>query len=172
MHVTGTGYRAHNARWSLAPLSGDGAAIHGGRFNATGTPALYLATSIMTAIKEANQGFARKIDPCVLCSYTVDCADIIDLTDPTERAAHAIDEAAMACPWFGHVAAGDSPPSWDIAHQLVTEGAAGILVPSYAPGATAEDQNLVLWRWGPKPPCRVTVDDPSGRLPRNQLSWD
>lgn len=171
MHYTGTCYRAHNPRWSFAPLSGEGAAIHGGRFNPKGTPTLYLATTIMTAIKEANQGFARKIDPCVLCSYTVDCAGIVDLTDPAERAAHAIHEADLACPWFGHLAAGETPPSWQVATRLVTEGATGILVQSHAPGATVEDTNLVLWRWGPEPPCQVTVDDPSGRLPRNQLSW-
>jgi len=28
--------------------------------------ALYLGLDVMTAVKEANQGFAHKIDPCVL----------------------------------------------------------------------------------------------------------
>jgi RES domain-containing protein len=171
VRFVGTCYRAHNPRWSFAPLSGDGAAIHGGRFNPKGTPALYLATTIMTAIKEANQGFARKIDPCVLCSYSVDCAGIVDLTDADERAAHAVAVADLACPWFGLAAAGGTPPSWRVAIRLKASGAAGILVPSHAPGVTDEDRNLVLWRWGPDPPCRVSVDDPSGRLPKNQLSW-
>ena len=51
------------------------------------------------------------------------------------------------------------------------EGFAGILVPSFVPGASDDNQNLVLWQWGPDLPHRVTVYDPSGRLPENQLSW-
>lgn len=51
-------------------------------------------------------------------------------------------------------------------------GNAGILVPSYAPGATDGDYNLVLWRWGSSLPHQVNVFDPSGRLPKNQLSWN
>jgi RES domain-containing protein len=69
-----TCYRAHDPRWSFLPLSGEGAARRGARFNPKGAPALYLALTIMTAVKEINQGFARKIEPCVLCSYDVDCA--------------------------------------------------------------------------------------------------
>jgi len=41
----------------------------------------------------------------------------------------------------------------------------------FAHGATADDQNLVLWRWGPDPPHKVMVYDPTGKLPKNQLSW-
>src|SRR5262249_792496 len=60
LRFEGLAYRAHDPRWSFRPLSGDGAAVHGGRFNPKGTPALYLALDPMTAIKEAAQGFARK----------------------------------------------------------------------------------------------------------------
>ena len=63
MRFQGLAYRAHNPRWSFTPLSGEGAAVHGGRFNPRGTPALYLALDPMTAIKEAAQGFARKFEP-------------------------------------------------------------------------------------------------------------
>ena len=66
-------------------MSGDGAAIRGARFNPKGVPALYLGLSIMTAVKEANQGFAHRIDPCVLCSYEIDCEDVADLTTEQER---------------------------------------------------------------------------------------
>ena len=44
-------------------------------------------------------------------------------------------------------------------------------IPSFANGATADDQNLVLWRWGPDLPHQVMVYDPTGKLPKNQLSW-
>jgi RES domain-containing protein len=50
-------------------------------------------------------------------------------------------------------------------------GHAGILVPSFAPGAGPDDHNLVLWRWGARRPHKIRVYDPSGRLPKNQLSW-
>lgn len=78
-HQQGTCYRAHDPRWSFRPVSGDGAAIRGARFNRKGVPALYLAPTLVTSVKEINQGFARKIEPCVLCSYDVDCEDIVDL---------------------------------------------------------------------------------------------
>jgi RES domain-containing protein len=55
--------------------------------------------------------------------------------------------------------------------RLIAEGAAGMLAPSYAPGATTADRNLILWRWSDRPPHKITVHDPSGRLPKDQLSW-
>lgn len=171
MRFQGTAYRAHDPRWAFTPLSGDGAALRGARFNARGVPALYLALDIMTAIKEANQGFAFKIDPCVLCSYEVDCEDIADLRSPDTRQAQGVAIADMACAWFQDMAAGRTPASWTLARRLIEAGHAGALVPSFAPGATGMDTNLVLWRWSASLPHRVTVHDPSGRLPRDQLSW-
>ena len=171
MRFQGAAYRAHNPRWSFKPLSGEGAAVHGGRFNPKGTPALYLALDPIAAIKEASQSFARKFEPCVLCSYEVDCEDVVDLrTAPAQKAA-GVDPVDMACPWFAEAAAGRLPASWRLAGRLIAAGAAGVVVPSYARGATADDANLVLWDWSERPPHRVAVFDPSGRLPKNQLSW-
>jgi RES domain-containing protein len=166
-----TCYRAHDPRWSFRPLSGEGAAIHGGRFNPKGVAALYLALDPMTAVKEANQGFAHKIEPCVLCSYDVDCEDIVDLRTDRARKASGVASEDMAAAWFSFLAEGREPPSWRVAARLIGEGAAGILAPSYAPGATRADRNLVLWRWSAEPPHKVAVFDPSGRLPKDQLSW-
>jgi RES domain-containing protein len=171
LRFAGTGYRAHDPRWSFAPLSGAGAAIHGGRFNPKGTPALYLALDPMTAIKEANQGFAHKIEPCVLCSYDIACEDIVDLIAAEGRVAHGVAQEDMAAGWFSFLAAGRQPPSWAIARRLIAEGAAGMLAPSYAPAATPADRNLILWRWSSQKPHKITVHDPSGRLPKDQLSW-
>ena len=171
MRFVGTCYRAHDPQWSFKPVSGEGAAIRGARFNPKGVPALYLALSIMTAVKEANQGFAHRIDPCVLCSYDVDCADIVDLRTAEARDAAKVRFDDIACAWMGFVADGKRPPSWAIHDRLVGEGKAGILVPSFAPGADNSDENLVLWHWGEELPRRVAVIDPSGRLPRDQLSW-
>lgn len=126
----------------------------------------------MAAIKEANHGFAFKIVPYVVCSYDVDCEDIADLRTETDRTAHHVSLTDMACAWFADAAAGKEPPSWQMARKLMADGYAGVLVPSFAPGATEEDHNLVLWGWGKDLPHKIEVFDPSGRLPKNQLSWD
>ncbi|MCO0638328.1 RES domain-containing protein, partial [Lutimaribacter sp. EGI FJ00014] len=99
MRFVGTCYRAHDPRWAFKPTSGDGAAIRGARFNPKGVPALYLALTVMTAVKEANQGFAHRIDPCVLCSYEVDCEDIVDLTSEQGRREVSVALEDMACAW-------------------------------------------------------------------------
>lgn len=171
MRFVGTAYRAHDPRWSFRPLSGNGAAIRGARFNPKGVPALYLALSIMTAVKEINQGFAHRIDPCVLCSYDIDCEDIADLTSEQDREEHGVLYEDMACAWAYDLSAGRRPRSWTVHDQLRKHGIAGILVPSFAPGAGPDDINLVLWDWGPDLPHKVTVYDPSNRLPKDQLSW-
>ncbi len=171
MRFQGTCYRAHDPRWAFKPISGDGAAIRGARFNPKGTPALYLALDPVTAIKEASQGFAHKIEPCVLCSYDVDCDHIVDLRTAEHRAEQHVPFEDMACAWFTVLADGKEPPTWQIARRLLSDGCAGILVPSFAPGATEADHNLVLWTWSEGPPHQVAVFDPSGKLPKDQLSW-
>jgi RES domain-containing protein len=171
VRFVGTGFRAHDPRWSFKPISGDGAAIRGARFNPKGVSALYLGLSIITAVKEANQGLAHRIDPCVLCTYDIDCEDVADLTTKQGRSEHSVDLDEMSCPWAMALADGDRPASWTVYDRLKARSIAGILVPSFAPGAETDDRNLVLWDWGPDLPRKVTVFDPSGRLPKDQLSW-
>lgn len=166
MRWQGTAWRAHHPRWSWAPLSGEGAALKGGRFNPAGVPALYLALSIEGMWIEMGHGFAHRLDPLTVCAYEVDVDGITDLRD-----ASGADLAAMGCPWALDRAEGRKPASWAIAQRLIAEGASGILVPSFANRARPGMANLVLWRWGPQLPRKVTVHDPSGRLPRNDLSW-
>jgi RES domain-containing protein len=154
--------------WSFKPLSGDGAAVHGGRFNPKGIPALYLALTIETAIKEAaGDAFAFRINPCVLCCYDVDCGDLVDLRADAGRAEHGVVLADLACEWEFDVLGQREPASWRLARRLAAHGIAGILVPSFAPGASSRDDNLVLWDWSDRPPHQVRVFDPSGRLPRD-----
>ena len=115
----------------------------------------------MTAVKEANQGFAHKIEPCVLCSYDVDCEDVVDLRTDEARAASGVSTR-------GHgrrmvfVSRGGTRAAV-VAHRAPTHRrkAAGVLAPSYAPGATAADHNLVLWTWSDRPPHRIAVFDPT-----------
>jgi RES domain-containing protein len=163
-------FRAHDPRWSFKPLSGEGAALYGGRYNRKGTPALYLALDAITAVREITQGLARKFDPCVLCSYEFDCRPLADLRTDAARTRHHVKLSDMRCAWFLEAATGGEPASWRIADRLIAEGNAGLLTPSLAAGATKHAHYLVLWKWGSVLPTKVSVYDPSGRLPRDQLS--
>jgi RES domain-containing protein len=167
----GTCYRAHDPRWAWTPISGAGAAAKGGRFNAVGTPALYLASSMEGVLVEMGHGFGHRFDPLTICSYDVDVEDLVDLRTGPARKAAAVDLADMACPWAYNIAQGKVPASWNLARSLMAKGAAGILYPSFATGARPDMFNLVLWRWGPTLPHKVEVHDPDGRLPKNQSSW-
>ena len=80
MRWQGFAYRAHDPRWAFAPLSGEGAAIHGGRFNAVGKPALYLARTIEGMISETSHGFAYRFPPLTICTYQVDVDNLVDLS--------------------------------------------------------------------------------------------
>lgn len=171
MRWQGVCYRAHDPRWAFAPTSGEGAAAHGGRFNPAGVPALYLALTIDGLFAEMGHGFAHRFEPLTVCAYDVDAEDIADLRSEEGRAAAGVSFAALAAPWALDRAAGRMPASWGIATRLIAAGVAGALVPSFAVGAKADAANLVLWRWGDAPPQRVTVFDPSRRLPIDQSSW-
>ncbi|WP_428374781.1 RES family NAD+ phosphorylase [Lichenicoccus sp.] len=158
-------YRAHNPRWSFGPGSGEGAAGTGGRFNRTGLRALYTALRFETAWLEAQQGFAFKAQPMTLCAYDVDCDDVLDLTDPATRSAHGVGGADLAGPCKDLSTRGEVPPSWVLADRLIAQGCAGIIVPSFASGATTTDVNVVFWNWGERP-HQVRVIDDFGRLAR------
>jgi RES domain-containing protein len=152
-------------------LSGAGAALKGRRFNWPGLETLYLSLSYSTVFREVSAGFAHRLTPYVLCSYDVDCEDVADLRSEAGRTDLGIALADLACAWGDALIAGREPASWAVVRRLLADGCAGILVPSFASGATADDRNLVLWRWGPNLPHKVAVYDPSGKLPKNQLSW-
>jgi RES domain-containing protein len=167
LRFAGRAYRAIDPRWSFGPLSGDGAALRGARFNPPGVPALYLSLDAIGAVNEVAQGFAGRIPPTVLCEYDIDCEDVVDLRDATSQQAAGTSLDVLSCAWK----LASPAPSQQLAARLIGEGAAGILVQSFAIGAPPQHANLVLWKWGADLPWRVEVFDPSGRLPKNQLSW-
>lgn len=171
MRLQGIAYRAHDPRWSFKPLSGAGAALYGGRYNRKGVPALYLALDAVTAVREITQGLARKFDPCVLCSYDFDCAPLADWRTDDDRIRHQVKLSDMRCAWFLESTVGATPASWRMADRLIAEGYVGLLTLSFPPGATKDAHNLVLWKWGTELPTKVSVYDPSGKLPKDQLSW-
>ena len=124
-----------------------------------------------TAWLEAQQGLPFKAQPMTMCSYGVECADVLDLTEPAVRAASGTDSETLACAWEAMALRGQVPPSWLLARRLIGAGVAGVIVPSFAPGATTVDRNLVFWRWGEAAPHAVRVHDELRRLPRNDMSW-
>ncbi len=171
MRFKGECFRAHDPNWAWTPLSGVGAALKGRRFNWPGLETLYLSLRFNTVFREVSGGFAHRLTPYVLCSYDVDCADIADLRTDADRVAMGIALHDLACAWGDALIKRREPASWAVVRRLIADGHAGVLVPSFANGATSDDQNLVLWRWGPALPHRVEVFDPTGKLPKDQLSW-
>ena len=171
MRFVGTCYRAHDPRWAFSPLSGDGAKVHGGRFNPKGMPALYLALTLEGMFIEMGHGLARRFEPLTVCTYDVDADDIVDLTNDNGRSASRVTLDDLACAWAADTANKREPASWRLARRLIAYGGAGMLVPSFAVGARTDMVNLVLWKWGADLPHRIEVHDPSGRLPKDQMSW-
>ncbi len=161
MRLRATVYRALNPRWAREPLSGEGARLHGGRFNPKGMPALYTSLDVLTAVHEANQ--AGSLQPTVLVSYEADVEPILDGLSPEALAPFGATPATLADPaWRQRLLKGSEPPTQTLARRLASESWAGLRVPSYAPGA--QGANLVLWRWGPERPARLTLVDDEGRL--------
>ncbi|KUR75355.1 RES family NAD+ phosphorylase [Novosphingobium sp. Fuku2-ISO-50] len=171
MRFVGRCYRGHDPMWSFSPMSGEGAAKTGGRFNRKGEPTLYLSLDVMTAFGECTQGLSRRLQPLTMCEYDVDCNPVADLRTDAGRAAHSVSLEDIACGWLGYLRKGHDAPSWLVVDRLKSRGFAGILAPSFVPDATQANCNLILWRWSDELPTKVTVFDPSGRLPRAQSSW-
>lgn len=143
----------------------------GGRFNRPGIACLYTSLHLETAWLEAQQGFAFKAQPMTLCSYRIDCSDILDLTTAEGLAAALVTRAELACAWEVLAADRKRVPTWELADRLIEAGCAGIIVPSFAARAGERDINLVLWHWTQDKPHMVIVVDDDNRLPKDRSSW-
>jgi RES domain-containing protein len=143
----------------------------GGRFNPVGIPALYTSRTFQTAWLEAQQGLPYKAQPMTLCGYDVDCENILDLTDDGVRSANGLTTGDLDCAWKDLSTRKIEPPSWAMMKRLTAGGVAGIVVQSFAIGATAADVNVVFWKWSDGLPHQVKVIDDAERLPKNVSSW-
>ncbi|WP_413991997.1 RES family NAD+ phosphorylase [Labrys okinawensis] len=163
MRFKGTLYRALNPVYARGPLSGRGAELYGGRFNRKGTPALYTSLSILTALREANQ--VGNLQPTTLVSYDADIERVFDSRDDAALRAEGMDAAALADPsWRDQMKATGEGGTQAFARRLIAAGCHGLLVRSFAPGATDDDLDLVLWKWSDAAPCRLILIDDEDRL--------
>ena len=155
VHFSGLLYRALNPVYARDPLSGEGAARYGGRFNRIGRAALYTATAPETALREAHQ--VGTLQPITLVAYRSHVGPLLDGRDRAALAPFDIEHDALADPaWRDRMLVRQPVPTQDLAEAAIAEGFAGILVPSFARGAPADATNIVLWRWEG---CLELVDD-------------
>ena len=165
MRYQGKLYRALNPIYAREPLSGRGAALYGGRFNPKGTVALYVATSFQTAIREANQ--VGDLQPTTIVSYDAEIENIFDGRDPAELKKFNMTLASLSDPrWRDQMKTAGKSHTQIFAQTLISEGFNGLLVRSFARGATVDDITLVLWKWSDISPLKITLIDDDGRLGR------
>lgn len=155
-------FRALNPAFARDPLSGPGAQLYGGRFNPKGTPALYTSTSVLTALREANQ--VGNLQPTMLVSYEAEIEKIFDTRNAAALSATGMDAAALAdATWRDQMKAIGESRSQTLARRLIGDGYHGMLVRSFAAGTGEDDINIVLWRWGARAPHRLMLIDDENR---------
>ena len=158
-------YRALNPIFAREPLSGQGAALYGGRFNPRGVPTLYASLSVMTALREANQ--VGSLQPTTLVSYDAKIASVFDCRDEGALAAQGMTaDMLAAATWRDEARSTREAKTQDFARRLMKAGHHGLLFRSFAPGSAAEDLNIVLWTWGAAARSRLVLIDDEGRLLR------
>ncbi|MDQ6435981.1 RES domain-containing protein [Mesorhizobium sp. LHD-90] len=159
-------WRAFVPRWSYLPLSGEGAARFGGRWNPVGAPTIYAARELSTAWAEYNQGFVQH--PALIARFELTGAKLADLTDPAEMARLGLSADIHRCEWHAIMDAGAVPETHVLRERFLDEGMDGVIYPSFmSPGGTC----VALWRWNTGVAPRLEIIDPEGRLPKSPASW-
>ncbi|MGN6470791.1 MAG: RES family NAD+ phosphorylase [Rhizobiaceae bacterium] len=165
MRFRGKLYRALNPVHAREPLSGHGAKLYRGRFNPKGTPALYTSLAVLTALREANQ--VGSLQPTTLVSYDADIYSVFDSRDEAALAAEGMDATALSDPtWRDRMKAAGEARTQEFARRLIGAGYNALLVRSFAAGSSADDMNLVLWKWTDRLPARLVLIDDENRLSR------
>ena len=159
-------WRAFVPRWAHLPLSGEGAARFGGRWNPAGEPTIYAARELSTAWAEYNQGFVQH--PALIAQFELTGGRLADLTDPATLAAFGAGPEIHACQWRALLDEGKRPETHLLRAKLMRAGNDGVVYPSFmSPGGTC----VALWRWNAPGAPSLTVVDPDHHLPKTQASW-
>lgn len=166
MRYNGLLYRALNPVYAKQPLSGEGAARYGGRFNTKGIPALYTSLLPETAIKEANQ--AGSLQPTTLVSYKATLEHVFDCRRDQELNSYSTNMRDLASSeWRDQMLQKGKSSTQEFSNTLIEKGFCGLLVPSFAKGATESDLNLVLWIWDKVDTAMLNLIDDENRLSVN-----
>lgn len=159
-------WRAFVPRWAHLPLSGDGAARFGGRWNPVGAPTIYAARELSTAWAEYNQGFVQH--PALIARLELTGAKLVDLTDGGTLDRLSLSPAIHRCEWRAAMDEDRAPETHALREHLLAEGFDGVIYPSVmSPGGTC----IALWRWNGDGGARLEVIDPDHRLPKTPASW-
>lgn len=159
-------WRAFVPRWAHLPLSGEGAARFGGRWNPVGAKTIYAALELSTAWAEYNQSFVQH--PALIAQFELEGARLANLTDTDVLEQLGAAPDVHQCQWRHMLDAGKIPPTHVLREKLLAEGVDGVIYPSFmSPGGTC----VALWRWNLRHGPRLTVTDPEHRLPKTPVSW-
>lgn len=158
----GTLYRALNPVWAHKPLSGEGAARLGGRFNPRGVVALYCSLDPLTALRESNQ--VGDLQPTTLVAYRAAIERVFRGDDGAAPARFGMTAQDLAdSGWRVAMHEDGEAPTQRFARGLIERGFNGLITPSFARGVNAEARNLVLWRCGEAEAVLEPIDE-EGRL--------
>lgn len=159
-------WRAYVPRWAHAPLSGEGAARFGGRWNPVGAPTIYAACELSTAWAEYNQGFVQH--PALIAHLHLSNASLADLTDNDVISRLGIGSDIHDCQWRMLLDRGDTPSTHILRERLLVENFDGVVFPSFM---SRGGRCVALWRWNRADAPVLSVIDPDNRLPKNPASW-
>ena len=108
--------------------------------------------------REANQ--VGSLQPTILVFYTADLGPIFDTRDPGGHDRYGATATMLADPgWRMKMLDGQSVPTQDLARALKAELYCGLLIQSFAKGASSSDFNIVLWAWSGNTGSLEVVDD-------------
>lgn len=159
-------WRAYVPRWAHMPLSGEGAARFGGRWNPVGAPAIYAAFELSTAWAEYNQGFVQH--PALIARLELSGAKLADLIDPETMTRLGLSDDIHQTEWRDLVDRGIEPATYALRRELMLQGYDGVIFPSFmSPGGTC----IALWRWNADGAPKLEIIDPDQRMPKTPASW-